>query len=89
MDYYQKYLKYKAKYLELKKQLEGGDKCDDKECDMTKNWCKPEKMDDQGKIKSFTCTKLLGLDEKCYIGTQCLTKICDSTKKCVASSNDY
>lgn len=34
MDYYKKYLKYKAKYLELKRQLEGGywGKCQYKSC---------------------------------------------------------
>ena len=33
MDYYQKYLKYKTKYLELKKQLGlGSDKCSQCSC---------------------------------------------------------
>jgi hypothetical protein len=86
MDYYAKYIKYKAKYLELKKRLSGkGNAKLDEECKnhtdcisrlycskalLTKGTCQPKK-------KSGPCRE----DEQCVnkcikIGTL------DQTKKC-------
>jgi hypothetical protein len=76
MDYYQKYLKYKAKYLELKRQIEGGkiEKCGkkQKEYDTTINGCCRGKIYD---IKKDCCSKRNG--EKFIIYKQ------DTTGKCL------
>jgi hypothetical protein len=85
MDYYQKYLKYKAKYLELKKSLEGrGDKCGVKDCDFNKNWCS-QTIDDKGKTTKYECIKKLEKGEQCnHSDFKCSSNNCDpKTNKCV------
>ncbi len=65
MDYYQKYLKYKIKYMRLKEQIEGGgDKKKDEAC----------KKDEDCDIKLYCSTPLIGKDtcqEKKSKGANC------------------
>jgi len=51
MDYYAKYIKYKTKYLELKKQMDGGKKGKCAECD--------QELADGKITKDETCGGLL------------------------------
>ena len=62
MDYYQKYIKYKTKYLELKTQIYGGKvgaTCQaDDGCDANKEYCDKEtKKCTSRKKNDATCTR--------------------------------
>lgn len=41
MDYYKKYIKYKTKYIQLKNQIQGGEKkkCGKQDYDTTTHFC--------------------------------------------------
>jgi len=73
MDYYAKYLKYKTKYLELKRQLGGGVQCG-KERNCTKS-C----VDFGNGVKE--CMDLKKSGYFCFIDNECISKKCEPDKE--------
>jgi hypothetical protein len=88
MDYYAKYIKYKAKYMNLRKQIEGGEvdaKCEnDKKCNTKEEYCGRNLFG----LKDYTCKAKKGSGSNCDRPEQCSSNVCqlkgklDGTKKC-------
>ena len=69
MDYYSKYIKYKIKYMNLRKQIEGGkvgDKCEiDTNCSTKTEYCS------KGTFTKNTCQPKKGRRGTCDRDAQC------------------
>jgi len=89
MDYYKKYIKYKTKYLELKRQIKGGTvghECkNDDQCNTKKEYCGRNLFGLMGN----TCKEKKGKGSNCDRNEQCngSCKVksgsnLDGTKKC-------